>query len=138
MLEAIASDVSDAGQPISLTVAPEAVLRCKPLALQRALINLIDNSLKYGGAARVRLDRTPEIQRITIDDDGPGIPASEREKVFGPFYRQEDSRNRETGGVGLGLTIARTVIRGLGGDIALGNAPQRGLRVEVALPRSRE
>lgn len=134
MLEAIAADLSDAGRPISLSASPEAVLRCKPLALKRALINLIENALKYGGAARVQLDRKPEALSITIDDDGPGIPISEREKVFSPFYRREESRNRETGGAGLGLTIARTVIRGLGGDVTLDDAPRRGLRVEVALP----
>ena len=138
MLEAIASDLSDAGRPISLSASPEAVLRCKPLALKRALINLIDNALKYGGAARVRLDRMPGVITITVDDDGPGIPEFDREKVFGPFYRREDSRNRETGGAGLGLTIARTVIRALGGDVTLDDAPQRGLRVEVTLPKSAE
>lgn len=138
LLEAIASDLSDAGRPISLSASSEAVLRCKPLALKRALINLIENALKYGGAARVQLDRKSDLLTITIDDDGPGIPISEREKVFSPFYRREESRNRETGGAGLGLTIARTVIRALGGDVTLDDAPQRGLRVEVTLPQSAE
>lgn len=136
MLEAIASDLSDAGREILLTASSEAVVRCKPLALKRALINLIDNALKYGGRARVRLSSEPASYRVTIDDDGPGIPESEREKVFEPFYRREESRNRETGGVGLGLAIARTVVRGIDGEVKLGQAPGGGLRAEVTLPRS--
>jgi len=138
MLEAIASDLADMGRPIYVSAVPESVLRCKPLALKRALINLIENALKYGGAARIRLDREPDLVRLTIDDEGPGIPESEREKVFSPFYRREESRNRETGGTGLGLTIARAVVRALGGDITLSDAPQKGLRVEVTLPQSHD
>ena len=136
MLEAIASDLADAGRPIEISASARAVLRCKPLALKRALINLIDNALKYGGSARVRLEVSPAQVTLLIEDRGPGIPREERENVFSPFYRLEESRSRETGGTGLGLTIARTVIRGLGGDISLEEAAGGGLRVRVVMPSS--
>ena len=71
---------------------------------------------------------------VTIDDDGPGIPVEQREEVFKPFLRLEGSRNPATGGIGLGLTIARDVVRGHGGDIVLDDSPQGGLRVRVRLP----
>lgn len=135
MLEAIAADLADAGRPIALSSSREAIVRCKPLALKRALINLIDNALKYGRTARVQLIEGVQTITVVIEDDGPGIPLAEREIVFSPFYRLESSRSRETGGAGLGLTIARTVVRGLGGDVALADAPSGGLRVEVVLPK---
>ena len=74
---------------------------------------------------------------VIIDDRGPGIPETELERVFTPFYRLEQSRSRESGGTGLGLTVARTVVRGHGGDIALNNRPEGGLRQTVVLPRER-
>ena len=82
----------------------------------------------------MRAGRRGETVEITIDDDGPGIPEDKREDAFRPFFRIEDSRNPETGGVGLGLTIARDVIRGHGGDIVLGDSPAGGLRARVVLP----
>lgn len=136
MLEAIASDLADSGRSISLEVAVQGVVRCKPLALKRALINVIDNALKYGGAARVKLSEGRSHFVVSVEDDGPGIPIEDREIVFNPFYRREASRSRETGGVGLGLTIARTVVRAIGGEVTLGGGPLEGLRVEVTLPRS--
>jgi signal transduction histidine kinase len=136
MLEAIASDLADTGRPIHLTAPAEAVVRCRPLALKRALINLIDNALKYGATARVRLSESPTHFTVEIEDDGPGIPEEEREAVFDPFYRREASRSRDTGGAGLGLTIARTVVRAIGGNVTLGEAESGGLRVEVTVPLS--
>jgi K+-sensing histidine kinase KdpD len=85
-------------------------ISCRPIALRRAISNLVDNAIKYGTDATVHLAHEPERVVITIDDDGPGIPPSQREKVFEPFYRQERSRNPETGGVGLGLSVARSII----------------------------
>jgi signal transduction histidine kinase len=96
--------------------------------------NLVDNAIKYGGAARAELAREPGRVVIAIDDHGPGIPADEREKVFAPFYRLERSRNRETGGAGLGLAVARTVAREHGGDVTLDNIAGGGLRVRMELP----
>ena len=115
--------------PDHLTVA------ARPLALKRALTNLVGNAVKYGDAARVTL-LAPQDGMVTvrIEDDGPGIPPEDAEHVFQPFLRLEASRNRETGGVGLGLTIARNILRGHGGDIAVGSAPGGGARVTATLP----
>lgn len=110
-------------------------VRGRPLALKRAFANLILNAVKYGDSAKVTLS-TPRdgMLRIDIDDTGPGIPQGELERVFEPFRRIETSRNRETGGSGLGLAIARNAIRAQGGDIALSNRPEGGLRAAVTLP----
>ena len=110
-------------------------LRARPVALKRAIANLVNNALAYGGAARLRL-ATPErgLVRLTIEDDGPGIPEHEREAVFAPFRRLEGSRNRETGGTGLGLPIARNILRAHGGDVVLRNRPGGGLTAVVTLP----
>jgi two-component system OmpR family sensor kinase len=106
----------------------------RPLSLKRAVMNLVANALKYGDAARVKLQRTSQMVQIDIDDDGPGIPAADSEFVFEPFRRLETSRNRETGGSGLGLSIARNIVRAHGGDILLRNLPGGGLRASVTLP----
>ncbi|MDX2223377.1 MAG: ATP-binding protein [Rhodospirillaceae bacterium] len=111
----------------------------RPLALKRALSNLIDNAVKYGKRARVTLAAKPEEIEIVIDDDGPGIPEPDRERVFAPFFRLEASRSRETGGTGLGLTITRNAIRSMGGDVDLANRVDAdghvdGLRARVSLP----
>ncbi len=102
--------------------------------IKRALANLIDNAISYGGCARVALDQTPQGVRITIDDEGSGIPDTDIPSVFEPFRRLETSRNRGTGGVGLGLTIARQAIEREGGEFYLLNRPEGGLRSEVCLP----
>ncbi len=110
-------------------------IQARPLGLKRALTNLVGNALKYGDAARVRVSQPGErLVRIDIDDNGPGIAAPEQETVFEPFRRLETSRNRETGGSGLGLSIARNIIRAHGGDILLQNRPGGGLRASVSLP----
>jgi signal transduction histidine kinase len=96
--------------------------------------NLVDNAIKYGGEARVSLGSEAGRVVICVDDNGPGIPPEEREKVFAPFYRLERSRNRETGGVGLGLSVVRTVAREHGGDITLTDLDGPGLRVRMHLP----
>jgi len=91
--------------------------------------------LRYGGEARVQLDEKPSMVQIVIEDSGPGIAEEDFERVFEPFFRLESSRNRETGGVGLGLSIARATVRHHGGDITLSRMP-RGLKATIALPRS--
>lgn len=109
-------------------------ISARPLALKRALSNLILNAVKYGDAARVRVSTTAKGGVVVdIDDDGPGIPEDQIERVFEPFCRLETSRNRETGGSGLGLSIARNIVRAHGGDIMLVNQVA-GLRVTVVLP----
>jgi len=102
--------------------------------IKRAFGNLIENACKYGGTARVILSQAEDMAEILIEDDGPGIPVIELEKVFAPFYRLENSRNRETGGTGLGLAVARSAVRANGGDITLSNRPKGGLNARVSLP----
>ncbi len=115
--------------PAHLTV------RARPVALKRALANLVGNALAYGGAAKVTL--TPPVQgqiRLMVEDHGPGIPAEEMERAFAPFHRLEGSRNRETGGTGLGLPIARNILRAHGGDVTLANRAAGGLIATMTLP----
>jgi two-component system osmolarity sensor histidine kinase EnvZ len=106
----------------------------RPLAIKRCLTNLLSNALRYGKRAELYAARGRTSVEITVDDDGPGIPPDKYEDVFRPFYRLDESRNVDTGGVGLGLTIARDVARSHGGDMALSPSPLGGLRVIVRLP----
>jgi signal transduction histidine kinase len=107
----------------------------RPMALKRALANLVGNALKYGGAAHIALAAQAPAVTITIEDEGPGLAPEEIERVFQPFYRVETSRNRETGGTGLGLPIARNILRAHGGDVTLANRPGGGLRATVTIPQ---
>jgi len=135
LIRGICDDATEAGRSVCLTAEGEIALSCRPMALRRAFANLIDNAIKYGGEARVTVFAANGEVTVRIDDQGPGIPEGERERVFAPFYRVEGSRSRETGGAGLGLAVARTIVRAHGGDIALSNRPEGGLRVVVTLPR---
>jgi signal transduction histidine kinase len=111
-------------------------LRARPLGLKRAFANLVSNAVQYGGAARLRLipAGADGMVGVEIEDDGPGIPPDELAQVFEPFHRGEPSRNRETGGVGLGLPIARNILRAHGGDVTLANRPGGGVRASATLP----
>ena len=128
-----------ASDAVTIGEAAPAVMLCRRVAIKRALTNLIANAIAYGGHAAIRLDAELDAGSgqifVTIEDDGPGLPESELEAVFTPFYRVDRSRSRESGGTGLGLAVARTVVRGLGGDITLSNRPEGGLRQIVSLPR---
>lgn len=134
LVQSIADDMKDAGLPVTMLPAPAAVCECRPAALKRALTNLIDNALKYGKTARIALVSIPASLTITIDDDGPGIPESELARVVEPFYRVDVSRSRDTGGVGLGLSIAQSIILANGGELRLANRAEGGLRASVVLP----
>jgi signal transduction histidine kinase len=136
LVESACENAIDAGGSVEAMTRQGINVTCRPIAISRAVANLIDNALKYGGCARVALDCDGDRAVVTIDDDGPGIPEYEREKVFAPFYRLEGSRNRDTGGVGLGLAVARTAAREHGGDVTLGAAESGGLRVRLELPVS--
>jgi signal transduction histidine kinase len=115
--------------PAHLTV------QARSLSLKRVFVNLVANAVNYGGSARVRLARRdPGMVVVEVEDDGPGISAGELDRVFEPFHRGEPSRNRETGGVGLGLPIARNIMRAHGGDVTLANRPSGGARATVTLP----
>jgi signal transduction histidine kinase len=135
LLQTLCDDLADAGQPVTFEGADRVTLACRPAALRRAFANLIDNAVKYGREAVVGLSDGADEVVIRIADRGPGIPEAEREKVFAPFYRLEGSRSRETGGTGLGLALARNLVRGHGGDITLEDRAGGGLVVRVALPR---
>lgn len=135
LLSAIVDDMADAGLPVSMAPAEPIVLQCQPGALRRAMSNLIDNAVKYGGSARVAVSASAAAVAVDIEDSGPGIPEAELLRVFEPFHRLEQSRSRETGGTGLGLSIALSIVQAHGGEIALANRPQGGLRARVSLPR---
>ncbi len=117
------------GQPVTWEGGPSWRYACRPMALRRALGNLVENAVRYGGGARVRL----EPGTFVVEDDGPGIPMDRLEHVFEPFARLEESRNAETGGTGLGLAIARSIARNHGGDVILENREQGGLRAILSL-----
>ena len=135
LLQSLCDEESDAGREITYDGARRLPFHGAPLALKRAFSNLIDNALKYGERACVTLTASERDVVVDIEDEGPGLPEELAEKVFAPFYRVEGSRSRETGGVGLGLAVVRSIIRGHGGDIELGNRPEGGLRATVTLPR---
>lgn len=110
-------------------------IHARPLALKRAIVNLVQNALNYGGKAHVRLSRAGAgLVSLLVEDDGPGIAPERLDDVFQAFLRLEASRNRETGGTGLGLTIARNILRAHGGDVVLENRAEGGLRAVVTLP----
>ena len=143
LIASLCDDLADGGKDVRFlepefkeSGAGKSVTRCRPVALKRALSNLIENAVTYGERARVSLAAGDAAYEITVDDDGPGIPEADLERVFEPFQRLDDSRSRETGGTGLGLAIARSILRGHGGDITLANRPGGGLRATLRLPRT--
>jgi signal transduction histidine kinase len=136
MLRSLCDDLSDRGSEVSFGGEGRLPFLCRPLSLRRCLTNLLDNALKYGGRADVSIEFSANAILIHFDDNGPGIPEALRDEAFRPFTRLEESRNRETGGSGLGLTVARTLARAHGGDIVLSEAPNGGLRATVVLPNT--
>lgn len=134
LIDGIVEDHRALGHDVAYHGPERLVWRCRPASLKRAIANLVENAVRYAGAAEVRLDRVGIETTITVDDRGPGIPAERLQEVFEPFLRLEASRNRDTGGVGLGLSIARSVVRAHGGELTLANRPQGGLRAVVTLP----
>lgn len=136
LIQSIVDDMGDAGLPVEMEHSEPVVLQCRPMALKRALTNLIENAVKYGKAAHVAIETTPASVTIMVDDEGPGIPETELTRVFEPFYRVEGSRSRESGGVGLGLAIALSAVEAHGGRLTLRNRPEGGLSAMIWLPRS--
>jgi len=134
MLNEAATQARRRGGAVDLHIEGQLTAALRPNAFRRCLTNIIDNAIQYAEHVSVRAGQRGDGMEITIDDDGPGIPEDRREDVFKPFYRIEGSRNPGTGGVGLGMTIARDVIRGHGGDITLTASPNGGLRVRIRLP----
>ncbi len=134
LLKTIANDFADQGIEISYGGPARAVAQGRPFALKRAFTNLIENAVKYATPPEIIVLSAPGRVSVTIRDHGHGIPPDALEQVFTPYFRLEPSRNRNSGGVGLGLTAAQSIIRGHGGDILLRNHPEGGLVAEVVLP----
>lgn len=134
LVESVVDDQSDVGHDVTLDGAGSVPLQGDPVALRRAVANLVENAVKYGERARLDLRVSEGNCVIDIDDDGPGIPEALQERVFEPFFRAERSRNRDTGGIGLGLTTVRSIIVDHGGTVTLRNRKDGGLRVVVTLP----
>ena len=134
LVEGICEDALDVGEKVTFSGPRDVTISCRPTAMRRAISNLVDNAVKYGGKADVTLAPKSGRVAITIEDEGPGIPRSEREKVFEPFYRVGSSRNPDTGGVGLGLSVTRSIVWEHGGEINLGSRKGGGLSVRLMLP----
>ncbi|HSW06865.1 ATP-binding protein [Aquabacterium sp.] len=134
LVDGLVCDASDAGHDAQFSGRLDAPLITRVQALRRLLTNLIDNALKFGGAAQVRLHTEAGRVRITVLDRGPGIPEAELTRVLVPFYRVDSSRNRDNGGTGLGLAIAQQLAMALGGELTLHNRPEGGLEARLALP----
>lgn len=136
LLESLQADAAELKGRVEIEGAALKPYRGLAQALKRCLRNLIDNAVQYGKSARVRVDDSASALRISVRDEGPGIPERDLEHVFEPFYRLEGSRSRDTGGTGLGLGIARNIARAHGGDIVLRNVPGGGLEAVLTLPRT--
>jgi len=138
MLDSICADAIDTGQDVEWETGANFTIMARPLALKRCLVNLIDNAVKYGFRAHISSNATEingkHFVQIFIHDAGPGLPENQLQRVFEPFYRAESSRSRETGGTGLGLTIAQNIARQHGGDVLLSNLASGGLEVCLRLP----
>ena len=134
LLEDVASQARRHGARIDLHCEGRIDTKLKPNGFRRCITNLVENAMRYGEHISIRAGIRGDGVEVVIDDDGPGIPADQYEEVFRPFFRMESSRNQGTGGVGLGLTIARDAVQSHGGDIRLESSPMGGLRVRLRLP----
>ena len=133
-LQDLAEDITQTGADVKLGKIGQIEVTSRPTALKRAIRNVIENGVKYGGGAHVTAVTVDGLARIVVEDSGPGIPDADLDKVFEPFMRLEGSRNLETGGVGLGLATAQSIVHTLGGEISLSNRDTGGLRVTIEVP----
>ncbi len=134
LLDEVVAGARRDGASIDVDSDPVLIVPVRPIAFKRCLTNLVANAMVHADHVAVHASRDGDAIEVTIDDDGPGIPSDQREEVFRPFYRLDSSRNLDAGGTGLGLTIARDVMRGHGGDIRLEEAPAGGVRARLRLP----
>ena len=135
LLQTIVDDFRDQDIVVDFTGPAHLVYDGRPLGIKRVIVNLLENAVKYGQNPRTALSRDDHSICIEVSDDGPGIPEAALERVFDPFFRLETSRNRDTGGVGLGLSAARAIVREQGGELTLSNRSGAGLVARVELPR---
>ncbi len=134
LVQTVCADQADMNRDVSYAENGRVLYRCRPNSLKRAVRNLVENAVIHGNCARVSMNGPATEIRITIEDDGPGIPEQHLSHVFMPFVRLDESRGQDTGGIGLGLAIARSIVRGHGGDILIRNRTGGGLRATVRLP----
>lgn len=134
LLDTVRGEFVEMGKDVTVEGRALGPYPGKPQAMKRCITNLVSNAVNFGGRARILVRDGAQLE-ITVCDDGPGIPAVELEKVFEPFYRLESSRNRDTGGTGLGLGIARDLAQAHGGALVLANRPEGGLEARLTLPR---
>lgn len=138
LVESLCADMDDLDLPVRWQGGPPAPMRCRPNEMRRAVRNLIENAVAYGKKADVSVLGSAQVIEIRVEDEGPGIPPEDRERVFEPFVRLEASRNTATGGVGLGLTLVRSIAQGHGGKIVLAERDdgKSGLSARIQLPRT--
>lgn len=134
LVHSLAEDAKDCGDVVAVS-GNALPLRLQPLAIRRCLNNLIENALRYGERAVIEISETDADVVIAIHDAGPGIPEDKLDAVFAPFYRLDDSRSRHTGGIGLGLSIARDMAKKQGGNVTLKNSQNGGLIATLVLPK---
>ncbi|MDP4836299.1 MAG: ATP-binding protein [Burkholderiales bacterium] len=134
LLESLQADFQEAGEHVEILGRTTVPYLCRPQSMKRCLSNLIENAIKYGHLARVSLIQLPSSIHIVVSDEGPGVPVEELERLFDPFYRLDASRNREHGGTGLGLTIARGIAEQHSGTLVLKNGVSKGLECHLDLP----
>lgn len=134
LVEGICEDAADAGEPVTFSGPRHVTVLGRSASLRRAISNVIENAVRYGKRALVTIEETASSALVIIEDEGPGIPRHERERVFDPFYRVEASRDPDSNGVGLGLSVSRSIILEHGGDVSLGTRKGGGLSVRIELP----
>jgi signal transduction histidine kinase len=135
LVESLCTDLDELGEPVSWASHAPAPISCRPNEIKRAVRNLVENAVAYGHKADVRISDTSDGYEVLVEDEGPGIPEDDRQRVFEPFVRLEGSRNEATGGTGLGLTLVKAIAEGHGGAVQLENRPGGGLRARMHLPR---
>ncbi len=136
LVESLCTDLDEIGEPVSWANHSPAPISCRPNEIKRAVRNLVENAVAYGHKADVRIASTGDGYDVVVEDEGPGIPEIDRQRVFEPFVRLESSRNEATGGTGLGLTLVKAIAEGHGGQVMLENRPSGGLRARMHLPRT--
>lgn len=134
MTDSVCADFADTGHDVTCAAEGRMPIACRPVGLRRAIRNVVENAVRYGTRARVTVEKSDAGYRITVDDDGPGIPEDDQDRVFEPFLRLEQSRGKEGGGIGLGLSIVRSIVHAHGGTVTLKNRDSGGLRVTLMLP----
>ncbi|SDB21027.1 Histidine kinase-, DNA gyrase B-, and HSP90-like ATPase [Belnapia rosea] len=136
ILSTLCDDAADRGASAAYAGPDRVPMLLRPVAVKRALANLVENAVKHGGGVCVTLGEAAGTVTVRVEDDGPGIPEADLEAAFEPFHRLDASRDRGTGGTGLGLAITRQVVTAHGGTVALANRPGGGLMATVQLPRT--